>query len=111
MSVTEPMPSQRGHMPPMRLKLAFTVLRLPRSTVIPPFARTVGTLKANALGEPMGGLPRRRERGADPGEGDAQPGGRVGGGAPRGARVGPDPLLVDDDRGRQPCEHVDLGPG
>ena len=40
------MPSQRGHMPPVRLKLAFTVLRLPRSTVMPPLALTEGTLKA-----------------------------------------------------------------
>ena len=34
---TEPRPSQRGHMPPMRLKLALLVMVLsPRSTVIPP---------------------------------------------------------------------------
>jgi hypothetical protein len=43
-------------MPPSRLKVAFLVWVLPpRSTVIPPLARTVGTLKANALGEPMCG--------------------------------------------------------
>ena len=53
MSVTEPMPSQRGHMPPVMLKLrpSFTVLP-PRSTVIAPLPRTDGTLKENAWGEP-----------------------------------------------------------
>ncbi len=49
-------------MPPMRVKLAFSVLRLPRSTVIAPFARTVGTLKENAWGEPMCGCPIRLNR-------------------------------------------------
>ena len=34
----------------------------------------------------------------------------VGGGADRGAGVGTHPLLTDDDRGRQPFEHVDLRP-
>jgi hypothetical protein len=33
----------------------------------------------------------------------------VGGGADRGADVGPHPLLVDDDRGGQPVEDVDVG--
>ena len=62
-SVTEPRPSQRGHMPPRRLKVAFLVWVLPpRSTVIPPLARTEGTLKANALGEPMCGCPSRLKR-------------------------------------------------
>src|SRR5690349_4014711 len=62
MSETVPMPSQRGHMPPVRLKLALTILRFPRSTLIPPLARTVGTLKAKACGEPMCGLPSRLNR-------------------------------------------------
>ncbi|ADO75117.1 uncharacterized protein STAUR_7361 [Stigmatella aurantiaca DW4/3-1] len=35
---------------------------------------------------------------------------RIGGGAHRRAGVGAHPLLVDDDRGRQPFEDVDLGP-
>ncbi len=35
----------------------------------------------------------------------------VGGRADGGARVGAHPLLVDDDRGREPVEQVDLGPG
>jgi hypothetical protein len=62
MSFTEPMPSQRGHIPPVRVKVAFTVLRAPRSIVIPPLARTEGTLKENAPGEPMCGCPSRLKR-------------------------------------------------
>ena len=46
---------------------------------------------------------------AHPAEEDPQHRIGVGGGADRGARVGAHPLLVDDDRGRQPLEHVDLG--
>jgi hypothetical protein len=62
MSVTEPRPSQRGHMPPVRVKLCRSVLRFPRSTVMTPVARTEGTLKENALGEPMCGCPSRLNR-------------------------------------------------
>src|SRR3954449_9103140 len=62
MSLTAPRPSQRGHMPPVRLKVARSVLRLPRSTVMTPVALTVGTLKENALGEPMCGRPSRLKR-------------------------------------------------
>ena len=63
MSETVPRPSQRGHIPPRRLKVAFSVLVLPpRSIVIPPLARTEGTLKENALGEPMCGCPSRLKR-------------------------------------------------
>ena len=52
------MPSQRGHMPPSRVKVAFSVFVLaPRSTVIAPLALTEGTLNENALGEPMCGFP------------------------------------------------------
>ena len=63
-SVTEPMPSQRGHMPPRRLKVAFSVFVLPapRSTVIAPLALTDGTLNEYALGEPMCGFPSRLNR-------------------------------------------------
>ena len=43
-------------------------------------------------------------------EEDAQHRVGVGGGTDRGAGVGTHPLLVDDDRGRQPFENVDLGP-
>ena len=46
----------------------------------------------------------------EPAEEDAQHRVGVGGGADRGARVGAHPLLVDEDRGRQPFEDVDLGP-
>ncbi len=55
MSETVPRPSQRGHMPPVRLNVAFSVFLLPRSTVIAPLAVTEGTLKANAPGGPMCG--------------------------------------------------------
>jgi hypothetical protein len=57
------MRSQRGHMPPSRLNVAFSALvLLPRSTVIAPLARTVGTLNEYALGEPMCGLPSLLKR-------------------------------------------------
>jgi hypothetical protein len=51
-------------MPPRRVKVAFLVwvLPAPRSTVIAPLARTEGTLKANALGEPMCGCPSLLKR-------------------------------------------------
>ena len=53
------MPSHRGHMPPVTLKVFFTVFREPRSTVIAPLAVTEGTLKEYALGDPMCGFPSR----------------------------------------------------
>ena len=60
MSLTEPMPSHRGHMPPLTVKMRFSdFLPSPFSTVIDPAARTDGTLKEKALDEPMCGLPRR----------------------------------------------------
>ena len=46
----------------------------------------------------------------EPAEEDAQHRVGVGGGADRGAGVGAHPLLVDDDRRRQPVQHVDLRP-
>ncbi len=63
-SVTEPMPSQRGHMPPRRVNVAFSVFVLPapRSIVIAPLALTEGTLNEYALGEPMRGCPSRLNR-------------------------------------------------
>ena len=57
------MPSQRGHMPPRRLKVAFSDFVLPpRSTVIAPLAFTEGTLNEYALGGPMCGCPSRLNR-------------------------------------------------
>src|SRR5918996_1038194 len=57
------MPSQRGHIPPVRVKVAFSVfVLLPRSTVMAPLARTEGTLKAKALGGPTCGFPSRLKR-------------------------------------------------
>ena len=91
-------------MPPRTLKLRFSfVVRPARSNVTAPAPEIEATLKENAWGEPMCGLP-------EPAEEDAQHRARVGGGADRGASVGAHPLLVDDDRGRQPFEHIDLGP-
>src|SRR5215472_3222245 len=49
-------------MPPVRVNVARTVLLVPRSTVTAPLARTDGTLKENALGEPMCGCPSRLNR-------------------------------------------------
>ncbi len=62
--MTEPRPSQRGHIPPVREKFARTVrvLPAPRSTVTPPLARTDGTLNENAPGGPMCGCPSRLKR-------------------------------------------------
>src|SRR5450759_4508174 len=58
------MPSQRGHMPPVMVKVLLSVLALPapRSIVIAPPPRADGTLKENACGEPMCGCPIRLKR-------------------------------------------------
>ena len=58
------MPSQRGHMPPSRVKEALSVFVLPapRSTVIAPLAFTEGTLNEYAFGEPMCGFPSLLKR-------------------------------------------------
>lgn len=63
MSETAPRPSQRGHMPPVMLKLrrSFTVFP-PRSRVTAPAPLMDGTLKEKALGEPMCGRPSRLKR-------------------------------------------------
>ena len=61
--MTEPMPSQRGHMPPRTLKLRLSfVLAAPRSMVTAPAPLIEATLKENAWGEPMCGWPRRLNR-------------------------------------------------
>ncbi len=58
--MTEPRPSQFGHIPPVRLKVARSVLPSPR--LITPVASTEATLKENAWGEPMCGFPSRLKR-------------------------------------------------
>ena len=58
-SVTLPMPSQRGHMPPVMEKSRRTALLDPRSTVIAPAPWAEATLKENAWGEPTCGCPSR----------------------------------------------------
>ena len=61
--MTEPRPSQRGHMPPRMLKLRFSlVVRPPRSMVTAPAPLIEATLKENAWGEPMCGCPSRLKR-------------------------------------------------
>ena len=63
MSFTEPRPSQRGHMPPRMLKLRFSfVVRPARSIVTAPAPEIEATLKENAWGEPICGLPSRLKR-------------------------------------------------
>src|SRR5690606_8119180 len=59
----EPLPSQRGHMPPVMLKLrrSFTFCP-PRSNVTAPAPLIEATLKENACGEPICGCPRRLKR-------------------------------------------------
>ncbi len=63
MSETEPRPSQRGHMPPVMLKLRFSLTVFPaRSTVTAPAPLIEATLKEKALAEPMCGCPSRLNR-------------------------------------------------
>ena len=64
MSETVPVPSQRGHIPPVTVKVRLSVLALPapRSIVIAPPPRTEGTLNENAFDEPMCGCPSRLNR-------------------------------------------------
>ena len=62
MSETLPRPSQRGHMPPVRVKVTRCATALPRSTVIAPAAFTEATLNENACGDPRCGVPSRLNR-------------------------------------------------
>ena len=105
MSVTEPMPSQRGHMPPVTVKVALLGLRRPAAALDGDRARSPH--RGDVEGERVG---RADVRLPEPAEQDAQHRVGVGGGADGGAGVGAHPLLVDDDRRRQPVEHVDVGP-
>ncbi len=104
MSLTEPRPSQRGHMPPVTLKLRRSLTVLP-AALDGDRARAAdrGDVERERLGRADVRLP-------EPAEQDAQHRVGVGGGADGGAGVGAHPLLVDDDRGRQPVEDVDVGP-
>ncbi len=63
MSETVPRPSQRGHMPPVMLKLrrSLTVFP-PRSNATAPAPLIEATLNENAWGEPMCGWPSRLNR-------------------------------------------------
>ena len=105
MSETAPRPSQRGHMPPVmeKLRRSFTVL---------PAAFEGDRARPADRGDVEGERLRRADvRLAEPAEQDAQHRVGVGGGADGGPRVGAHPLLVDDDRGGQPVEHVDVRAG
>src|SRR3954463_4289104 len=63
MSLTEPRPSQRGHMPPRMLKLRRSLVFWPAfSKVTAPAPLTEGTLNEYAWGEPMCGSPSRLKR-------------------------------------------------
>ena len=103
MSVTEPMPSHRGHMPPLTLKTRFSVLPAALLDRDRPD-------RADRRDVEREGVGRADVRLAEAAEQHPQHRVGVGGGADRRAGVGAHPLLVDDDRGRQPVEHVDLGP-
>ena len=64
MSSTRPIPSQRGHMPPVMLKLrrSFDLARRRGSIVTAPAPLIDATLNENACDEPMCGWPRRLNR-------------------------------------------------
>ena len=61
MSLTLPMPSQRGHMPPVYTSFSMTV-RSPVAVVRTPLVSLVGMLNENAPGPPMCGSPMRLNR-------------------------------------------------
>src|SRR5665811_1385 len=63
MSVTEPRPSQRAHIPPVMLKLRRSLtVRPPRSMETAPAPLIEATLNEYACGEPMCGCPSRLKR-------------------------------------------------
>src|SRR3954453_143492 len=63
MSLTAPRPSQRGHMPPVMLKLRRSLVVVPpRWRVTAPAPEIDATLNENAWGEPMCGWPSRLNR-------------------------------------------------
>ncbi len=74
----------------------------PRSIVIAPLPLTVGMLNENACGEPMCGCPSRLNRMRSIALASVT--------VPTVERaLASHPLLVDDDRRRQPIEHIDVG--
>ena len=78
--------------------------------VLPPFSTVIAPDRADRRDVERERVGRADVRLAEPAEQDAQHRVGVGGGADRRAGVGAHPLLVDDDRRRQPFEHVDVGP-
>ena len=62
MSVTVPMPSQRGHIPPVMVKSRCSDLPKPFWTAIRPDPLADGTLNENACDEPICGWPSRLKR-------------------------------------------------
>ena len=63
MSLTLPMPSQRGHIPPVMLKLRRSLVVVPpRSMVTAPAPEIDATLNENACGGPRCGCPSRLNR-------------------------------------------------
>ena len=103
MSLALPMPSQRGHMPPAMLKLRLSVVPAAALDRDRPGAADRWDVEREGLGPADVRLP-------EPAEDDPEHRVGVGGGADGGADVGAHPLLVEDDRRRQPFERVDVGP-
>ena len=111
---------QRGHVEvgdrphPLAARTHATeVDRLAHDVLLDPAAGLLGAHHPARL--PRGDVEGERGRRADvrlaePAEQDAQHRVGVGGRADRRARVGAHPLLVDDDRGGQALQQVDLGP-
>ena len=94
--MTEPRPSQRGHMPPVRSEARLHGLGLAAAV---DRDRTARLDRGDVEGERAG---RADVRLPEPAEEDAQHRVGVGRRPDRGARVGAHPLLVDEDRRRQP---------
>ncbi|OIQ83927.1 hypothetical protein GALL_342500 [mine drainage metagenome] len=62
MSFTEPMPSHRGHMPPVIVNVRFSAFAAPFWTLIWPVPLADATLKEKAWGDPTCGCPIRLKR-------------------------------------------------
>ncbi len=90
-------------MPPATLKLRLSVSPAPRSILTAPAAADRWNVEREGLRPTDVRLP-------DSAEDDPQHRVRVGDRADGGADVGAHPFLVEDDRGRQPLERVNVGP-